>query len=76
MSWTPPKSHFIPRTRDGRIATIAFVALFMLAMPPFTHVVLDRPDWSIAGVPFLFVALLVIYTGLIAILVWALRRGV
>jgi hypothetical protein len=45
-------------------------------MPPVTHVVLDRPDVWIAGVPFLYVALLVVYIGLIGVLVWALRRGV
>jgi hypothetical protein len=69
-------SHLIPRTRDGRIATALFVVLFLLAMPPVTHVVLDRPDVWIAGVPFLYVALLVVYIGLIGVLVWALRRGV
>lgn len=76
MSRMPPRSHFLPRTRDGWIATIVFVALFVLAMPPVTHAVLDRPDSWIAGWPFLFVVLLVIYTALIAVLVWTLRRGV
>lgn len=76
MSRMPPRSHFLPRTRDGWIATIAFVALFVLAMPPVTHAVLDRPDAWIAGWPLLFVVLLVIYTVLIAVLVWTLRRGV
>ncbi len=70
------RSHFLPRTRDGWIATGAFVAIFLLAMPPVTHTVLNRPDPTVLGVPFFFVALLVIYTALIAILVWALRRGV
>jgi hypothetical protein len=72
----PPKSHFLPRTRDGWIATIAFVVLFLLAMPPFTHVLWDRPDAWIAGWPFLFVVLLLIYCALIGVLLWALRRGV
>jgi hypothetical protein len=76
MSRHEPTSHLIPRTRDGRIATALFVVLFSLAMPPVTHLVLDRPDLWIAGVPFLYVALLVIYIGLIGVLVWALRRGV
>jgi hypothetical protein len=69
-------SHLIPRTRDGRVATIAFVALFMVAMPPVTHTLLDRVEPSVLGLPFLYVALLAVYTGLICILVWALRRGV
>ncbi len=76
MSHQRPPSHFIPRTRDGWIATIAFVVLFALAMPPVTHTVLDRPELSFAGVPFLYVALLAIYVALIGVLLWALRRGV
>ena len=69
-------SHFIPRTRDGRIATISFVVLFLLAMPPVTHTVLNRVEPWILGLPFIYLALLGIYTGLIAVLVWALKRGV
>lgn len=76
MSHQRPPSHLIPRTRDGWIATIAFVLLFALAMPPVTHSVLDRPELSVAGVPFFYVALLSIYVALIAVLLWALRRGV
>lgn len=72
----PTSSHLIPRTRDGWIATISFVALFMLAMPPVTHTVLNRVEPWIGGFPFLYAALLAIYVGLIGILVWALRRGV
>lgn len=71
-----PRSHLVPRTREGRIATIAFVTIFLLAMPPITHAVLDRPDLSIGGVPFFFVALLAVYVLGIGVLVWALRRGV
>jgi uncharacterized membrane protein len=66
----------IPRTRDGRVATIAFVVLFMVAMPPVTHTLLNRVQPTVLGLPFLYVALLAVYTGLIGILVWALRRGV
>lgn len=76
MSPRPPRSHFVPRTRDGRAATIAFVALFALAMPPSTHVLLDRVEPTVLGLPFLYVALLAVYTALIAVLVWALKRGV
>jgi hypothetical protein len=70
------RSHLVPRTRDGRIAVIAFVAIFLLAMPPVTHTLLDRIEPTVLGVPFLFVSLLAIYTALIGVLVWALRRGV
>jgi uncharacterized membrane protein YccC len=70
------RSHLVPRTRDGWIAVIAFVAIFLLAMPPVTHTLLDRIEPTVLGVPFLFVSLLAIYTALIGVLVWALRRGV
>ena len=73
---SPRRSHFLPRTRDGRTATIAFLALFLLAMPPVTHTVLNRTDPSVFGLPFFYVALLVVYTALILVLVWAFRRGV
>jgi len=76
MSHQRPPSHFRPRTRDGRIATIAFLALFLLAMPPVTHGLLDRADTWVLGLPFFYVALLAVYVALIAVLVWALRRGV
>jgi hypothetical protein len=70
------RSHWIPRTRDGRIATVAFLVLFALAMPPFTHRVLDRIYPTILGMPFLYAVLLFIYIALIGVLIWALRRGV
>jgi hypothetical protein len=73
---TSRQSHFVPRTRDGRIATIAFLALFALAMPPVTHTVLNRIEPWVAGLPFLYASLLAVYTGLIVVLLWALRRGV
>ena len=69
-------SHFVPRTREGWIATIAFLAIFLLAMPPVTHTLLNRVEPTILGLPFLYVALLVIYTALIGVLIWALRKGV
>ncbi len=76
MNAQRPPSHFVPRTRSGWTATIRCLALFALAMPPMTHMVLDRAGVSVLGVPFLFVSLLAIYTALIGVLVWALRRGV
>lgn len=72
----PRRSHFLPRTRDGWIATIAFLALFVLAMPPITHTVLNRVDPWIFGLPFFYVALLAVYSALILVLIWAFRRGV
>ena len=70
------RSHFVPRTPEGRTAIVAFVVLFLLSMPPVTHSVLDRPDTWIGGVPFLFAALFVVYTALIGVLVWAWRKGI
>ncbi len=76
MNEPRPRSHLIPRTQNGWIAVVAFLALFALAMPPVTHAFLDRPDLWIGGVPHFFAALLVIYTALIGVLIWAYRRGV
>ncbi len=69
------RSHFIPRTRDGWIATISFLVIFMLAMPPVTHTLLNRTEPWIIGLPFIYVALFAVYTALICVLAWALRRG-
>ena len=70
------RSHFVPRTRDGRIATVAFLVIFLLAMPPVTHTLLNRTEPWILGLPFIYATLLAVYTLLICVLVWALRRGV
>ena len=69
------RSHLVPRTRDGWIATVAFLALFALAMPPVTHTVLNRVQPVVLGLPFLYAALLVVYVALIGVLVWTYRRG-
>ncbi len=73
MTPTPRRSHWIPRTPRGRLAVVLYVALFALAMPPVTHGLWDRPDSWTLGVPFFFLALLVVYTALIGVLVWAYR---
>ena len=70
------RSHYLPRTRDGWIATVAFLALFALCMPPVTHFVLNRTDPWMFGTPFLYSALLLIYCALIGVLIWTYRRGV
>lgn len=76
MDRPAPRSHLVPRTREGRRAVAVFVGLFVLAMPPVTHRVLDRVEPTLFGVPFLFVSLLVIYTALVGVLAWAYRRRV
>jgi hypothetical protein len=70
------RSHYRPRTRDGRIAVLLFVALFALTQPPFVHGVANRIAPWVLGVPFLYAYLLVLYFALIAVLIWAKRRGV
>ncbi len=54
----------------------AFVALFLLCMPPATHLFWDRPGEWIAGWPAFFVVLFLIYSALVGVLLWTLRRGV
>ena len=56
------RSHFIPRTRDGWIACISFLVIFMLAMPPVTHTLLNRSEPWIFGFPFIYGALFAVYT--------------
>lgn len=70
------RSHLVPRTRDGWIATLAFLAVLALAMPPVTHVVLNRLEPVILGLPFLYAFLLAVYFLLVAVLVWTYRRGI
>ena len=72
----PRRSHLIPRTRDGWIATVAFLAVFLLAMPPLTHTVLNRTEPWLFGGPFLYTVLLAVYVALIGILIWVWRRQV
>jgi hypothetical protein len=70
------RSHLVPRTRDGWLATGAFLALLALAMPPVTHALLNRVEPVLLGLPFLYAWLLLVYFALIGVLVWAYRRGV
>lgn len=70
------RSHLIPRTRDGRIATAAFLAILLLAMPPLTHTLWNRAEPWVLGLPFLYAVLLAVYVTLTLVLLWALRRGV
>jgi len=72
----PAHSRFLPRTRDGWIAAVAFGVLLLLALPPVTHTLLNRIEPTVFGVPFLYAALFVVYSALIAVLIWAYRRGV
>jgi uncharacterized membrane protein len=70
------RSHYRPRTRDGWVATVSFLVLFAVAMPPVTHGLLNRIYPTILGLPFLYAILLFVYLALIGVLIWAYRRGV
>ena len=69
------RSHWWPRTREGRVSLIAFVVLFLLAEPPAVFLIGNRIEPRILGMPFLYAYLLFIYSLLIAVLIRALRRG-
>ena len=71
----PTRSHYMPRTRAGRIAVGAFLGLFAFTQPPLVFALANRTDPWLLGVPFLYAYLLVLYIALIGILVWARRRG-
>ena len=70
------RSHYRPRTRDGRVAVVSFLVLFALTQPPFVHTVANRIAPWLLGLPFLYAYLLIIYIALIGVLIWAQRRGV
>ena len=70
------RSHFLPRTSEGWIASVSFVVLFLLAMPPVTHRVLDRVEPWILGFPFFYASLFVIYSALIGVLIWTYRKRI
>ncbi len=68
------RSHLRPRTKNGWIAVIAFVALFALTQPPIVYLLANRIEPSVFGLPFLYAYLLVVYVLLIAVLIWAMSR--
>ena len=70
-----PRSHLLPRTRDGWRALILFLGLLALAEPPVVHGLANRVEPWILGLPFLYAYLLLVYAALIAVLIWAMRKG-
>ena len=70
-------SHYLPRSRSGWTAVLAFLGLMALVQPPIVFWV-DTHFGSawILGMPFLYVYLGAVYCALIGILLWDLRRGV
>lgn len=71
MSPTDRRSHYLPRTRTGRVAVVLFIVLMVLAQPPVVHTLVNRIEPWVFGLPFLYAYLLLVYTLLIAVLVWA-----
>ncbi len=68
------RSHLWPRTRAGRAAVAAFLALFALAQPPLVFVLANRVRPWVLGLPFLYAYLLAVYVALIGVLIWTARR--
>ena len=71
-----PRSHYLPRTREGWIGVILFLFLFAMAEPPVVSSLANRIEPWVFGVPFLYAYLLVVYFALIGVLIWVMRRGV
>ncbi len=69
------RTHYRPRTRQGWIAVGLFLGLLALAQPPIVHGLANRIEPWLLGLPFLYAYLLIIYCALIAVLLWARRRG-
>jgi len=69
------RSHYRPRSPSGWIALVLFLGLLALAQPPVVHGVVNRIEPWVLGMPFLYAYLLFVYTALIGVLLWAMRRG-
>ena len=70
------RSHYLPRTRNGWIAVVLFLVLMAMAEPPVVHTLANRIEPWLLGVPFLYAYLLVVYSLLIGVLLWAMGRKV
>lgn len=68
------QSHFLPRSRHGWIAVIAFLGLMALAQPPIVFRFANRVEPWVLGVPFLYAWLLGVYVAMIGVLFWAQRQ--
>ncbi len=70
-------SHYLPRSRSGRIAVLTFLGLMALVQPPIVFWV-DTHFGSVwvLGMPFLYIYLGAVYFALIGVLLWAARRAV
>jgi len=68
------RSHLLPRTGEGWVAVLLFLGLFALVEPPFVYSLANRVEPWLLGFPFLYTYLLVLYSAIICVLIWALRR--
>ncbi len=71
------RSHYLPRSRTGWIAVLAFLGLMALVQPPIVFWVDTQfGAFWLLGMPFLYVYLGAVYFALIGVLLWAVRRAV
>ena len=56
------------------MAVLLFLGLFALVEPPFVYSLANRVEPWLLGFPFLYTYLLVLYSAIICVLIWALRR--
>ena len=68
------RSHYLPRTRPGRLLLALFLGLFAFTQPPLVFWIGNRVEPLLGGLPFLYVYLLIFYCLLIGVLVWMMRR--
>lgn len=71
-----PRSHYLPRTRAGWVATVLLLVCMALSQPPVVHGLVNRTEPWVFGMPFLFVWLLAVYTAAIAVLIWTMKKKV
>ncbi len=74
MPMTVKQSHFLPRSRRGWIAVIAFLGLMALAQPPIVFRFANRVEPWVLGLPFLYAWLLGVYVAMIGVLFWVQRQ--
>ncbi len=68
------QSHFLPRSRRGWIAVVAFLGLMALAQPPIVFRFAHRVEPWVLGLPFLYAWLLGVYVAMIGVLFWVQRQ--
>lgn len=69
------RSHYLPRTFTGRMAVLLFVVLLALCEPPVVNTLANRIEPRVLGLPFLYAYLLIVYSAMIGVLVWAAARS-